>query len=390
MRICILTTVHQPFDTRVFQKEAVTLAREHEVTLIAPHDEQIHTKVGNVDIITVKKPSSKLLHPITLIKTLIEGLKIKCDVFHCHEPGSLLICVILKFIKRKRVIYDAHEYYPSLIAENTLFPDIIRCFIEYFMNLGELVLAHFADSIIVVREDLEKRFRMVNKNNIETIYVYPDLKIFKNLENNMKKSKNKIIIYEGYVDIRERGLDKCLRAIKIISHKYPDIVFKIVGKVPQKDLEWAEHYVSDNLCDCNFEVTTWVDYTEIPRILANSTIGIILFRSVHYNSMMGIPNKLFDYMAAGIPVVASNLPNISKIINDANCGILVDPDDETTVANALEYLFEHPDEAEKLGKNGKEAVCLKYNWENMEHKLFGVYNKLDNAISASKICDRQR
>lgn len=387
MRVCILTTVHQPFDTRVFQKEAVTLARRHDVTLIAPHEEQIRIKQDNVNVITVKRPLSRFLHPITLIKTLIEGFKIECDVFHCHEPGSLLVCIILKFLKRKKVIYDAHEYYPSLIAENTLFPNFIRPFVELVMNHGELALARFADSIIVVREDLEERFRSVNNNNIEVIYVYPDFKIFKPLNSSLKMTDNRIIIYEGYVDIRERGLDKCLRAVKIISRKYPDAVLKIVGKVPQIDLEWAKQYVSDNLSESNFEVLEWVDYAEIPRILEKSTIGIILFQPVHYNSMMGIPNKLFDYMAAGIPVVASNLPNISKIINDANCGILVDPNDETTIVNALEYLFEHPDEAEKLGKNGKEAVRLKYNWENMEQRLFGIYNKLGDVVSVSRICE---
>lgn len=377
MKICILTTVHQPFDTRVFQKEAVTLAKEHEVTLIAPYDEIIRIEKDNVTIRTVQKTTNKLLHPITLIRTLIRGFKTECDVLHCHEPGSLLVCLILKLLQGKKVVYDAHEYYPSLISIDSFFPTFLSPIINSVMDFSELTLARLTDAIIVVREDLKDRFQPITKTNVQVIFVYPDLNIFGDPKqfssNNPSKINKKTIVYEGFVDIQERGLDKCLSAIKHISNLHPDIELKIVGRVPDNDLKWAENYARDNLSPDNFVVIPWLNYHEVPQILAKSTIGIILFQPIHYNSLMGIPNKLFDYMAAGIPVIASNLPNISTIILDADCGILVDPADVEAIAEALDYLLSNPEEARRMGENGRRAVIEKYNWENMEKVLLDFY-----------------
>lgn len=379
MKICILTTVHQPFDTRVFQKEAVTLAKEHEVTLIAPYDEIIQIQKHNVTIRTVQKTTNKLLHPITLIRTLIQGFKTECDVLHCHEPGSLLVCLILKLLQGKKVVYDAHEYYPSLIANNSFFPPFLSPFINSVMDFSELTLVRFVDAIIVVREDLKERFQSITNTPVEVIFVYPDLDIFispKKYEDHIPSQNNKTIVYEGFVNIQGRGLDKCLYSIKHLSHSYPDIELKIVGRIPEDDLKWAEAYVRDNLSASNFVVIPWVRYDEVPEILAQSTIGIILFQPTHYNNLMGIPNKLFDYMAAGIPVIASNLPNISRIVKDANCGILVNPDAEKEIAQAIDYLLTNTEEAKRFGLNGRYAVETKYNWINMEFKLISIYNNL--------------
>ena len=82
-------------------------------------------------------------------------------------------------------------------------------------------------------------------------------------------------------------------------------------------------------------------------------------------------------MAAGIPVVASKFPNITEIVEESNCGILVDPTDPQEVTDAIIYLMEHPKEAEEMGSNGRRAVEEKYNWENMERELLQIYAELD-------------
>ncbi|MCK5108740.1 MAG: hypothetical protein KAR25_03530, partial [Methanosarcinales archaeon] len=91
-KICMLTTVHQPYDTRVFHKEAKSLAKVHNVVLIAPDEEKVDKEVDGVRIITVKKPGNKVFHPITMWRVFKAGFKQDCDVYHCHEPGSLFVC----------------------------------------------------------------------------------------------------------------------------------------------------------------------------------------------------------------------------------------------------------------------------------------------------------
>jgi glycosyltransferase involved in cell wall biosynthesis len=81
-------------------------------------------------------------------------------------------------------------------------------------------------------------------------------------------------------------------------------------------------------------------------------------------------------MAAGLPVVASNFPLWKEIVEGNRCGITVDPLDPKAIAQAIEYLLTHPEEARQMGENGRRAVEEKYNWESESKKLLGVYAKL--------------
>jgi len=371
MKVCIITTVHQPFDTRVFHKEAKSLAKVHEVVLVAPDEERADKEVDGIRIITIKKPKSKLLHPVTMWRVFKAGFKQDCDVYHCHEPGSLFVSAVLKVLKRRKLVYDAHEHYASLIASNKIFPKSIRGAIERVCFKSELTLSRFADYIIVVRSDLETTFKKVNKN-IKIIYVCPDLSFFP-----LKKvNREDIVVYEGAVDIEKRGLNIFLASLLIVSKKIKHIKYLIVGTIPEDDLSFATEYLNRNNMADRFEYTGWVDYNAVPEYLCRAKIGVILLQPVYYNNIMGIPNKLFDCMAAGIPVIASNFPNISKIVKEADCGILIDPTNPEKIADAILYLLEHPEEAKRMGENGRRAVEERYNWGKMEEKLLGVYERL--------------
>ena len=105
--------------------------------------------------------------------------------------------------------------------------------------------------------------------------------------------------------------------------------------------------------------------------------GMVIFRPVpnHINSQ---PNKLFEYMSAGIPVIASNFPLWQQIVEGNKCGLCVDPLNTRAIAEAIDYMVEHPEEAEEMGQNGREAVLEKYNWEIEEQKLLSFYQQVLN------------
>jgi len=109
MKICMLTTTHRPYDGRIFEKEAKSLAKEHDVTIIAPSDEGGESIAGGIRIVTVKRPNSAALHPITFSRLLRACLAEDADVIHCHEPDALLIGIFAKYFKHRQVVYDIHE-----------------------------------------------------------------------------------------------------------------------------------------------------------------------------------------------------------------------------------------------------------------------------------------
>lgn len=369
----MLTTVHPPFDTRIFHKESKSLLKPgHSVTIIAPSESANEEYVDGVKIIKVKKASSKILHPLTMVRVFIAGLRGDFDVYHCHEPGSLLVCTLLKLMKRNKLVYDAHEHYPSLMSEDSIFPKISKRSISFFVDTCEKFLCASADCIITVNHSLEERFRNIKETTI--LFNVPKLDIF-TLSNPAIRSRR--IVYAGNVS-RKRGLDKLLLSMPQIVNKFHDVELLVVGKISDsKEFEkWVHSYTEDHSLIQNFRVTGWVPHTKVVEYIEKSDIGIILFQPTYYNNIIGLPNKLFEYMACGIPVVGSNFPEIRKVVEGSECGLLVDPTNVQEIKDAILWLLEHPDEAKQMGKNGRSATEELYNWEKMELRLFKIYEDL--------------
>lgn len=369
----MLTTVHPPLDTRIFHKESKSLFKAgYSITIIAPSDSANEKSVDGVNIITVKKPSSKILHPITMIRVFVEGLKQDCDVYHCHEPGSLFVCFLLKLVKRNKLIYDAHEHYPSLISDDRLFPTFSKKLINTFVDFSEKSLCKLADSIITVNYSLESRFDGIKKTTI--LFNVPMLDIF--MSSNTKK-ENRRIVYAGNVN-KKRGLDILLTAIPEVKNRFSDVKLLIVGKIldTMEFEKWVYSYVDEHTLTQNFKITGWIPHEQVVEFIQKSDMGIILFQPTYYNNIIGLPNKLFEYMACGIPVIGSDLPEIRKVIEGSKCGLLVDPTSHQEITDAIIWLLDHPEEAEKMGINGRHAVEEVYNWDKMEKRLFKVYEEL--------------
>jgi glycosyltransferase involved in cell wall biosynthesis len=114
---------------------------------------------------------------------------------------------------------------------------------------------------------------------------------------------------------------------------------------------------------------------QVSEVLAKSHAGIVTFLPApnHINSQ---PNKMFEYMSAGLPVIASNFLLWREIIEGNQCGICVDPRNPKAIGDAMQYLVDNPQKAEQMGKNGRKAVEQKYNWLIEEKKLLTLYKDL--------------
>ena len=373
MKVGILTTVHPAFDARIFYKEAKSLARVHEVVLIAPSEEEINKEVDNVRIITIKKPKSeKLLHPITMWRVFKVGFTQDCDVYHCHEPDSVFIGILLKILKRKKVIYDVHEYWPSGIAYGWLRikKGTISKIIQKIILLAENRLSVHVDGLISVSEGVAERFKYKEITIIQNV---PVLSILDSVIVDKKNMQNSLVYASGSLQSFDDIYDY-IKVLLILKKKFPNILLKIVGG---KSKEKINDFINDiKDLNNNVTITGFLPYDEMYKEINNGCIGLSIFKFMVYNDLLSLPNKFFDYMACELPVIASNFPEMRRIVEEENCGILVDPTNIDEIANAITYLLEHPKEAKRMGKNGRRAVEEKYNWEKMEEKLFELYEGL--------------
>jgi len=123
------------------------------------------------------------------------------------------------------------------------------------------------------------------------------------------------------------------------------------------------------------EFLGWMEHKKLTAMLGIYDAGIVCLHPLP-NYVTALPIKLFEYMAAGLPVIASNFPILRKIVEGNNCGICVDPLNSAEIASAIQYLMEHKEKSKKMGENGRQAVLQKYNWEKESEKLTKFYKDI--------------
>ena len=113
----------------------------------------------------------------------------------------------------------------------------------------------------------------------------------------------------------------------------------------------------------------------VSELTRNAMAGLVVLHP-EPNYVTSHPVKLFEYMCAGIPVIASDFPPFRRIIEQARCGIIVDSLSPQKIAEAIEFLATHPEEARAMGARGRLAVNSRYNWQHEEQVLLGMYNRM--------------
>lgn len=125
----------------------------------------------------------------------------------------------------------------------------------------------------------------------------------------------------------------------------------------------------------NVDYIGFVDRDKIRSTLASASVGMVtLMPTPSY--IDALPVKMFEYMAMGVPVVASNFPVYSKVVEGADCGLCVDPANPAAIRAAILRILSNPLRATEMGQNGRRAVEAHYNWEREEQSLLAVYREM--------------
>lgn len=367
MKVCHLTSVHTPLDPRIFYKECRTLSQAgYDVILIAPSEED--TNIDGIKIKSVKKPKNRFERLISTTWQVYKKAKDEdAHVYHFHDPELIPHCLLLKAVTRKKVIYDVHEDYVTSIKQKKYLPPIFRSLLAYIFGFTEKLLTQSFEIVLA-----EKYYKERFPNGV-TVLNYPLEELFESssLKNKRKEDKHYLLYTGGITE--DRG---ALLHAQIVS-MLENVEVYMVGRCSPKLAEKLYQIAGKSRKRLHIEgIGEYVPFDHIVNFYSKRKwlAGLAIFPPTpHY--MKKELTKIFEYMAAGIPIICSNFPVWKSLVEKTETGICVDPLSPQSIAEAVRYLIKNPKIAKKMSSNGRLLVKKKYNWKSEGEKLLSLYKE---------------
>ncbi len=365
IKVCHISTAHPAFDVRIFHKECVSLAQAgFDVSLVVTHGKE--ETVQGVKVVPLP-PTKGRLHRM-LVKTKIarkKAIELDCDIYHLHDPELMPVARKLKR-KGKTVIFDAHEDFPKQLLGKPYLNKTVSVILSKIFARYEKFICSKLDYIITATPVIRDKFKQFNPNSID-INNYPILGELAS-NNKWEDRKNEICYLGGISKIR--GIYELINSME----ETKDIQLNLAGSFNENSVFEEVKMLG------GWKKTKYygqVNREELASILSTSKAGIVTFHSVP-NHVDAQPNKMFEYMSAGIPIITSNFPMWKEVVEGNNCGICIDPTSPSQLAEAINTLVHDDAKANELGQNGLKAVKEKYNWKVEKEKLREIYLSLAN------------
>ncbi|MEA2399563.1 MAG: hypothetical protein QOK25_3119 [Thermoleophilaceae bacterium] len=363
-KVAHLTVVHHVDDVRIFVKQCRTLsAAGYEVHLIAPSEED--TELDGVLIHGLRQPGCNRLVRMTTrgLNAFRTARRLDADVYHVHDPELMPVALFLRLLGKK-VVYDSHEHLPQQILTKPWIPAWLRHPLSVVADLVESTASRLLSAVVTAEPYVRDRF-VGRAPTVITVNNYPMISEFGAPAEDWS-SREEAVCYAG--DITElRGIRKMIGAIE-----GTDARLLLAGRFSPPGLEGE---VAREPGWSQVEFLGHLPRPALTGMLARARAGLVVLSPVP-NYVQANPTKMFEYMAAGIPVIASNFPAWATIVNRHECGLCVDPESETAIAAAINWIMEHPAEAARMGANGRRAVERLYSWEAEREKLLALYEQL--------------
>ncbi|MCO5064448.1 MAG: glycosyltransferase family 4 protein [Rhizobiaceae bacterium] len=366
VKVVHLTSAHARRDTRIFLKQCRSLAAAgYEVHLVVADGLGDSAEAG-VTFRDVGKAAGRLQRMAgSAYKVFAAGLRLDADVYHLHDPELLPYALALK-AKGKRVIFDAHEDLPAQVLTKPYLQPALRRTIAQLVSTGERIAVRRLDAVVGATPHITQKFEQMGVARAVEINNFP---LPGELESPATgKSKVNAVCYVGGIS-RIRGIVEVVNAIGLSR---TGARLKLAGGFAPASLRSEVTRLSgwDHVDELGI-----VDREGVRDLLAESVAGLVTFLPAP-NHIDAQPNKMFEYMSAGLPVIASDFPLWRTIIAGNNCGLLVEPQNPQAIANAIDRLFEDSGMARRMGENGSKAVREKYNWGMEEKRLLALYEEL--------------
>ena len=361
-KVTHISTVHKPYDTRIFVKECSSLAKlGFEVSLLVPIEKP---EIKNqVNIFPLPKFKSKFFRTLfSWIPAFFKAYKLKSDIYHFHDPELIFLGFVLASFGKK-VVYDVHEDYELQILNKEYLSNSMRKIIAGSYKWIEKILIKRFALIVTATSVIRDSYLKIHRNVID-IKNYPFLEEFATSRASFDDKKNEVC-YIGSIS-KIRGVIDCVRSIEHLDETLLNLAGDYSGIERELKLEKGWERVIKH---------GFVNRDQMRQILLRSKVGLVVLHPVP-NYIEALPVKMFEYMAAGVPVICSNFPVYEEIVVQNDCGFSVEPKKPEMIAEKARILLADKELWERMSKNARAAVESKYNWETELRQLERAYLNL--------------
>lgn len=364
VRVCHLSSVRESHDLCMFRRSCVSLAGAgYEVYLVARGDsrEDMGVHVTGVG----EPPRSRLRRMLFFTRRICrEALKTDAEVYQIHDPELLPFALRLKR-RGRRVVFDSHELYTELIKS------------KHYLRFGRQAAWLYGIFERYVLRRIDAVIFPAARNGRE---------VFSGIARRTVTIGNYALkeeLYSQYVPVEkpefrlcfvgdmtpDRGIENLIRAadrsgagLFLVGDFHPPSYGEAVRRMPE------------SRC---VEFLGRLDRERVREVLARSSVGMCTMPDGgQYNICDTFNMKVYDYMAMGLPVVLSDSAYARRVLERYEFGILVDPADVEETARAVRRLAEHPEEAARMGREGRRAIAEEFNWDTQAEKLLALYRDL--------------
>lgn len=379
-KVCIVQYNASRFLTRVDRAARTLGAAGYEVVLVAIKDDETDALeqrdgyiVKRVTLHSRRLPRRfglKFLRFAEGIwRTFLAAWRENADIYDARDAYPLLAVYVAAKLRGARVVYDSDELATGrnwAHASNRLFAWSLLRYERFFARRCAVITSDHG------RADVLERIHRIPRPTV--VLNVPEVLEALSKEEAFRRvalgHRSFLLIYQGVV-IPNRGLSEMIHAMRDL----PECRLAIVGYGALLDTlkrKVAEEGLADAVAF--FDP---VPFDELMRYTAAADAGVIPLFGSCLSYVTAAPNKLFEYMMVGIPVVATDLPDMARVVREERCGMLItDPTSPKAIASAVRTLLDDPEEARAMGARGRAAALARYNWEIEAPKMLAVFDAL--------------
>jgi glycosyltransferase involved in cell wall biosynthesis len=363
--VAVVTTVHRAFDTRIFHKQAVSLAAAgYEVVLVQRGDAP--EVVKGVRVVPLPTAPNRYVRVtwncwLALRAVLNSG----ATICHLHDPELIPVGLVLKMLG-KTVVYDVHEEL-VLVNDRAYVPAWAKRPLAWVIGGVESLAERFFDRIVAATSLIAEHF---SADRVTLVRNTPRLEELADCGRSRFAERPRQAFCAGGM-AHYNGVDLMVAAVAALPDRPPSRLVLGGEFLNERD---RDDMLSRPGAD-RVGFLGWLDRPALAREMGQSRVGIALYRRTA-NVLRADPIKLYEMMGAGLPVVVSDVPRWRDLVLQNDCGIMVDPEDAQACAAALSRILDNPEEAEAMGRRARATILAGYEWSVDESRLLDLYQDL--------------